>query len=63
MAKRLKIFLAPVVFIITLSAVISFGKPRLDNWLTAFAFILFLLWLIMMFIDGLAQDIQDRKKL
>ena len=62
MTKRLKIFLAPVVFIIALSVVISFGKPRLDNWFTAFAFILFLLWLIM-FIDGLAQDIQDRKKL
>ena len=63
MAKRAKIFLAPLVLAIVLIAGLFFhGHAIFRNILTVFFYSVAVFWLVAMFIDGLAQDIQDRRK-
>ena len=63
MAKRAKIFLAPLVLAIVLIAGLFFHEHAIfRNILTVFFYSVAVFWLVAMFIDGLAQDIQDRRK-
>ncbi|APV45392.1 hypothetical protein Dform_02083 [Dehalogenimonas formicexedens] len=59
-AKRAKIFVAPIGIVVTLSLGITFGDAVFNNELTAFGFLILVFWLVAMFIDGLAQDMNDR---
>jgi len=62
MAKRAKIFLFPIGIVISLSIAGTFGDSIFKHPITMFGFTVLVFWLVAMFIDGLAQDIQDRKK-